>query len=368
MKRSLIMMFLLLGTFLNVHAFENDLTAICQHPETGELFVGGEFKTIFVLDSETSELKRQFSFDPGVDDMSFSSDGKSLLISRSLKCYLVDPENGKVIKSVKGDFQLFDRGPYAANVDWMGKRIQLFDVNTLKLVAEEAFDMAPGVIGFRPDFKEMAIISRSREIKKEKNLLTEKVEEASGYNIYNDAYVEEQNDKKGADFLIWNLETNAVKQVAVLPYTFNKTFGMCLGWAKDSYYAAHWDKLVRIDKEGRCFPIETNLATFAYCANVGPEGHTILVASAKRGFLFYPEKSTFRSFDQSETGELPYSRDAFFAQDFIYLLSRDFSILKLDYEGNVEKELVIEQASENGFGLYYYNGFRRKEDRDKEAA
>lgn len=361
---------LALFTFQSANAFDNELTSICHRPGTDELYAGGEFNTIFVVNKMTGVTTRQIKIDTKVLDLQFNQSGSKLIYHDGSKVHMLNPETGEELYSFKASgIQLFENSPYMVDADW---------IFTGAVTVYSTEDGSP-IFDIKPDFKvlkvglnekrdQLIIVGREMEIKNEKGLVQEKVELEEGYNVYNKAYVNQQEDEKGMGFLVIDLTTKAQILNVILPYSTSASFGTSISKYKDNYYISGWDVLLRIDATGKAFPISSDKATFAYATNVAGSGQYILVTSTKDGFIYNCETKAIFGFDAKEDSEFSYSKDISYNGEEVYLLAADYTIAVMNTKGMVQKRIKIQNNSAEGFGIYYYNGFTKKEARDAEAA
>jgi hypothetical protein len=368
MKKLLFLAVLML-TFSFSFAFDNDLTSIALRPGTNEMYVGGEFKTIFVINKLTGDEIRKLTVEKRVIDMQFSQDGKNLIIFDGQTVLFMNPETGVETYSLKGSrISLFESAPYFIDSDlnYSGSVI-VYSTKDGSQVFKHTPSFKPLDASFDTEFKELIILGKSMDIKGEKNLITEKTEETEGYNVYNKAYLDQQSDKKGSGFEVIDIATKASLLNVVLPYQTAKSFGLSVSKYKDDYYLSCWDMLLKINKEGMASAIACSNATFAYATNALQHSKTIMVSSTKNGFVFNCEDGKFITFDARENNEFAYSTDITFDDDLTYVLNKDFTISILNDKSMKVKSFKIDNATGKGFGVYYYNGFFKKEARDKES-
>jgi WD40 repeat protein len=369
MKRSLLFCICLI-TAISSYSFENDLASICLRPGTDEIFVGGEFETVFVIDKKDGRELRRLTVENGALDMQFSPDGKHLIVVDENKVHLLNPETGEETYFVKAsNARLFENSPYFIDADWIyTKSIIVYSTTDGSQVFKYTPTFKPLDAGFDAEFKELIILGRSMEIKGEKKLIQNEVKKPEKYNVYRKAYFEKQANKKGAGFEVINMDTKTSVLKVELPYETAKSFGLSISKYKDDYYISCWDMLLRIDNQGRAFPIECSEATYAYTTNAVSKAKQILVASTKQGYLYNCESNQFVSFDARSEREFAYSTDVAESDDLIYLLNKDFTISVLNKKAMVIKRMKIDNSNGKGFGIYYTNGYSKKEDRDKEAS
>lgn len=369
MKTILVLFIAFLGH--QAMAFENDLRAICHRPGTNELYVGGEFNSVFVVDSKSGETIRQFSIEGGLTDMQFDPEGNQLIVASNNKLYFVDPESGEKKRTVNGaKFVLFENSPYFLDVAWYGnKSVRVFSTKDAAVVFEHKNESAPFYASMSADFSELFIIYKEEEIKKEKNLVLAPTEEGDGYNVYNKAYVKQEKDGKGSRFVSVDMNSKSVQIDVTIPYSSSGSYGTSFSKFGENYYLASWDVFLRIDSKGGAYPISYSGATFAYATNHSSDGKFIMVLSTKEGFSYNCENGTFHPVSVKENSEFAYSTDIIDVNGNFITLAKDYSVNEVTYDGSLENRFKITRSSNGkGFGVYYYNGYSKKEDRDKEAA
>ena len=354
---------------LYTSAFENDLSAICQRPETEELYVGGEFNKIYVVNKVSGETIRQLTIATKVIDMQFNQSGSKLIIYDGSKVIFLNPESGEELYSfAAGGVRLFEDSPYMINTDWIfsGKvTVYSTEDGSPFYTIKPSFEILDAGLNVTRD--ELIILGRSIEIKGEKGLVQKTIEPVEGYNIYNKAYVEQQNDGQGSGFMVIDLKTKAEMLNVLIPYATSASFGLSISKYKEDYFIACWEMLLKIDKSGNCFPIEVDEPHFAYATNATGNGQFVFISSTKNGNIYNCESNMIVDFNAREDNEFSYSVDFSFNKEEVYLLSDDFSIAILNNKGMVQKRIKIENGTGEGFGLYYYNAFNKKEARDAEA-
>jgi len=361
-------LFMLLMT-IYVSAFDNELTSICHRHGTDELYAGGEFNTIFVVNKKTGATTRQIKIATKVLDLQFNQSGSKLIYHDGSKVYLLNPETGEESYSFKAEsIQLFENSPYMVNADWFSGMVTVYSTEDGSPVFEIKPDFDVLKTGLNEKRDQLIIVGREMEIKGEKDLIQEKIAPAEDYNVYNKAYVEQQEDEKGTSFLVFDINTKAELLRTILPYSPSASFGMSVSKYKEDFYISGWDAMLKIDKTGKAFPIQSDKATFAYATNATGNGQYILVSSTKDGFVYNCETKTIFGFDAKSDNEFSYSKDISYNGEEIYLLAADYTIAIMNGKGMVLKRFKIENSSAEGFGIYYYNGFTKKEARDKEAA
>jgi len=369
MKNVLTLVAVLLSSVWTL-AFEYDLRAICKNPQANELFVGGEFNTILVIDEQTGNEIRRFATTFDCIDLQFSQDGKTLLAAASDYVYLLNPETGEQTAKVKAaGARLFENAPYFIDADWIfTKAVKVYSSNDGSQQFVYTPEYRPLDAGFNADYTELIVLGKEEEIKGEKKLIQTKIEEADGYNVYNKAYVDQQADDKGAGFTVIDMGSKQVKLDVKIPYATAKSYGLSISKFGDNYYVAAWDIFIKIDKAGNAFPLETNEATFAYAVNSTFDSKHIVVASTRSGYVYDCSSEQFISFDCSDGGGFAYSTDITELNGTTYMLNKDYSICQLNDKGMVKKTIQICNELSGKIAVYYRNGYSKKEDRDKEAA
>ncbi|MEO9533979.1 MAG: hypothetical protein ABJG68_03205 [Crocinitomicaceae bacterium] len=367
--KKLIMFALLTFIYTLSFAFDNDLTSISIRPGTDEMFVAGEFKTIFVVNKNTGAEIRRLTVEKRVKDLQFSKDGKNLLMFDGSKVVFLNPESGEAGYSVKGNkLTLFENSPYFVNADFnYSGSVVVYSTEDGSEVFKHTPSFKSMKVGFDAEFKELIIVGSGMDIKGEKNLVTRKVEEAESYNVYNKAYIEQQKDKQGSGFEVIDMESKLSKINSIIPYKPGTSFGLSISKYQDNYYISSWDMLLKIDKAGMATPISCTEATFAYATNATQNSKKIVVTSTKKGFVYNCENGQYVAFDARDENEFAYSMDVTFDAEFTYILNKDFTVSVLNDKAMKVKSLKIDNSTGKGFGVYYYNGFNKKEDRDKEA-
>ena len=352
------------------YAFENDLAAICVRPNSNELYVGGEFNTIFVVDKNNGEEIRRLKTENGALDMQFNQDGSKLIVFDGNTVNFTDPVSGDVSYTLKAsNVRLFEKAPYFIDADWLfSKSVVVYSTEDGSEVFKYTPEFTPLDAGFDPEFKELIVLGREMDIKGEGKLITEKIEESDSYNVYNKAYVEQQSDKKGAGFLVLSMETKSPVLESIIPYKTAKSFGLSISKYNDQYYISCWDMFLKVDQEGLAHPISCSDAGFAYATNAVLGSKSILISSTKEGVMFKIDEERFVGFNAKKDNEFAYSVDITDDGDLIYMLNKDYTVSILNEKAMVTNRLKIDNSTGNGFGVYYTNGYNKKEDRDKEAA
>ncbi len=350
-------------------AFEHELTSICKHPSKDILYVAGEFNTIILLDANSGKIIDQIDVSFPVVDMQFNKDGSQLLVeSDDRKVHFIHPETGEESKAIMGEKFIFSAdSPYFLNVSWIKSSVTVYDATNGRILhtikAKE-----PLSAGFNADFSKVLILGRSYEIAKEKSLITVKVEEADGYNPFNKAYIEQQNDGEGCDFLVYDLASEEISQQFVLPYDTHDNFDLTISAYGDKYFVGAWDILLQISNDGSTLPIEPTEASFTYASEVSSDGKYLFLATNQEGNILDCETGKVQRFNVAQDFFAPTAADLTRAGEKMYLLSQDYTIITLDNYGVEMKRFQIKEGLANGFGVYYYNGNDEGEDRNAEAA
>ncbi len=368
MKRITLFLFAILFA-QTIFAFKNELTSICKRPGSNELYIAGEFKTILIVDVHTKKSLRTIKTDGIVKDFQFSPDGQNLLVYTGNTVNFLNPETGEITRSIKGNnVRLFEKSPYFIDADrYMSKSIKVYSTNDASLIFEHKPNFPILDAGFNADFSELLILGDGMDIKKEKSLIRTETTPVSGYNVYNKAYVEQQKDNKGSGFQVVDLKTKNLLLDVVIPYKTAKSFGLSVSKYKDAYFIACWDMFLKIDNKGMASPLENSDATFAYAANHTNDGQYIYVASSKSGYIYNSETAQFTPFNLKTGSESSYTADISELNDTVYHLAKDYSVAMMDKTGKILSKFEVTNDTGNGFGVYYYNGFTKKEARDKEA-
>lgn len=359
---------LLLFTGIHANAFENDPQAICLRPGTNELYVGGEFKTVMVIDAETGKSIRQFDIPEISLGFTFTKDGQRLLVADDNHVYYLNPETGEQLQSleIRGP-KLFGNSPYFISLDdFWANEITVYNVENGNPMFKYECPYTPLSVGFNTDNTELIIISREMDIKKENALIQKEVIPVDGYDVYNRKFTEQQKDGKGSAFTVIDIQNNVVKIDATLPYTPSNSFAYLMSKYNDFYYILGFDMMIKIDNEGKAYPIEPKKSGFAYASGNSADGRYIYYGGMNELNVFDCSTGTQFEFGMNEK-EAAYAQEFYISPYKLYLLNNDLNVHVCTLKGVRQKTLVIEQISEGGFAVYYYNGFFKKEDRDKEA-
>lgn len=369
MKLSTILLsFIALGFQQKSLAFENDLQSICKRPGTNELFIGGEFHTLLVIDANSGSALRQFDVKHNIIDLQFDPAGKHLIVFDGNDIHFLNPDSGEDFKQFSvGHVRLAEGSPYIVARSWFNSELKIYSATDGSVLT--SFDPGFDVLdyGYSNNFTEIIILGREMEIKKEGSLITKKIEKIDGYNVYNSAYTSQQDDGKGSGFAVYDMNSKSLKINTIIPYNTSNSFDFNASKYGDHYYVACWEMLLKIDAEGKVTPVESDEATFAYASGSNPSGQYIFISSTKNGYIYNCEDGSQFAFNGREDNEFSYTVDYTFDGNNVYMLSGDFDVVLMNLQGNVQRHIKVERSAGKGFGVYYYNGFFKKEDRDKEA-
>ncbi len=362
----------LLFVSVSTFAFDFELSSAVQRPGTDEVFIGGTFNTVIVFNISTGKTIRTFEVTEGITDMQFNKEGKILIAVSSTKAFLINPDDGSLISTVSGsDFQLFTLSPYFISMKKYGDtKAIVYNSATGEKIKEVRCDFQPKACGFDKDFKTLYILSAKTEIGEsdEKKFLSQKVEKAQGYNCYNSAYTSKQEDKNGSLLMKYDIEKDAIISSYICPFDFTGSYALSVIPAGDDVYIADWDMLVKIDKKGISTAIECEKAGFAYAINNTPDFENIIISSTKSGNIYNIPESKWIEYNLKQGYEFTYTADIFCTNDKIWLLSKDYTLSSMKYNGEKTGFFKINEGSEKGFSVFYHNGYSKPEDRSKEAA
>jgi hypothetical protein len=204
-------------------AFENDLRAVAKRPGKNELFIGGEFNTVVVVDNKTGKPIRNFQIDKGVVDLQFTTDGTKLLAAQapySGSVFIIDPETGSILKTIKGSsFHLFNGSTIFADVDrYQKKSVKIYDAATGDLQREIQCGFSPAFCGLSGDQKQLLIFGAEKDVMNESSMIKNAAVKGEGYNVYNSTYVSQEKDGKGCDILVADLATGSTEITGEIPY------------------------------------------------------------------------------------------------------------------------------------------------------
>lgn len=352
-------------------AFDFELSSAVKRPGSNEVFVGGTFNTIIVFDIEKGETLRWFKIEKGIKDLQFDKKGKTLIAASSSTVYLIDPDNGNNTGTISGNsFQLFAESPYFVDLKKYGDtKVVLYETDSGKKLKEVRVGFQPKICGFNEDFSVLYVVSSKNNIspEDEKKHLFQKVEKSTMYNCYNQAYTSKQEDNSGAFIYVFDLKNNIEISTIICPFDFTGTFALSLTPTDNNIYISDWDMFLKIDDNNITTAIECPKAGFAYADHTTANLENIIISSTKSGNIYNIPESKWIEFNLRENNELVYTTDIFSTEDRIWLLSKDYTLVSMDYNGIKDKEFKINYAGEKGFSVYYHNGYSKKEDRDKEA-
>lgn len=368
MKTFIILFSLVLSTTLSF-AFDNDPQAIALRPGKNELFIGGEFAQIVVIDATSGEHLRQISIPKKAMELSFTKDGSKLLVSDHSQVLYINPESGEIIQEVniKGA-HLFPNSPYIVSYLWyMNKTVTVYGVEDASPLYSFESPNPVEEAGFNSDFTELMIIGRSMDITGEGKLIQKKVEKRDDYDPFNRQFVGQQDDGKGSSFTVISIPENKIKLDVIIPYSPSSSFDFNVSKYKDDYYVLTFDMLIKINKDGLAFPIELANSSFVYVSGNSPD-HKI---------LYFGDMGTLSTFDCStgahftmDMGESDKSYAAAYCatSDKVYALNQAMEVHVTNAKAVKQKTLVAKMKSDSGFAVYYLNGFTKKEARDAEAS
>lgn len=333
------------------------------------MFIGGEFAQIVVIDATSGEHLRQISIPNKAMELSFTKDGSKLLVSDHSQVLYINPESGEIVQevNVKGA-RLFQNSPYFISYLWyMNKTITVYDAEDASPLY--AFESPHEIehVGFNSDFTELIVVGRSMDISGENKLIQKKVEKREDYDPFNQQFVGQQDDGKGAGFTVISIPENKIKLDVILPYSPSSSFAFNVSKYKDDYYVLTFDMLLKITKDGLAFPIELANSSFVYASGSSPD-HKI---------LYFGDMGTLSTFDCStgahftmDMGESDKSYAAAYCatSDKVYALNQAMEVHVTNAKAVKQKTLVAKMKSDNGSAVYYLNGFTKKEARDAEAS
>jgi hypothetical protein len=365
--KTILSILLLLSSF-SLFSFDNDPQAIALRPGSNELFIGGEFNTIIVLDATSGSNIRQIEVPEKAMEISFNADGSILLVSDYNQVLFYNPETGEKLQTVAIEgAHLFPNSPYFINYQW-------YRNNTLIVYSVE--DASPmysfenknpiEYASFNADFSELMIVGRAMDISGEGKLLQKKVEKREGFDPFNNELVKQQNDGKGSSFTVISISGNKTLLDVTIPYTASTSFAFSLTKYKDDYYAIGFDMFIKITKEGLAWPIELANSSFAYAAGASPDQKIIYFGAMGKINTYDCSTGTHFEMDLDES-DPSYAAAYACTSEKVYALNNNMEVHTTNPKGVKQKTVKVRMTSENGFAVYYYNGFTKKEARDKEA-
>lgn len=371
--KSLLLSVLFLGVFVHSSlAFKGDLTQIVKRPGTNELFVCGEFNSIFVVDATSGETKRSIAVEKeGVTSLQFTPDGSILLAANYRTLYFINPSTGITTKTLSGsNFILSERSNFIVDLDRWGKKVSLLKSGDGSVINTITCEFEPIYASLSPGGKKLFILGSAQEIKNEKSLLTKEVLPVSGYNTYNKAFMEQQSDNKGASFLEVEVESFKARKVITLPYSPSmSTFGKLISSFNNEPYFMSFEMFFKLNQTGKVSPMETEHSNFAYAVEATTTGQYIINASGLKGFIYDCKNDKYTPFNFDAFMSSVYAKDISTSNDTIVLLGSDYTVLTLTTNGALIKKFRINKLSDGiKFGAFYTNGYTKKEQRDKEAS
>jgi hypothetical protein len=306
-----------------LNAFNGDLRTIIKRPNKNELFVAGEFKTMFVIDSKTGKTKRTFLTKKGAVKLAFNKGGDFLLADNGGSVQFLDPENGELKKTISGNsFCLFNNGSYIISIDSYGKKVNVYSSLDGTLLFTQVCEFQPNFVMLDAEEKELRVFSKKEEIKNEAKLIAKKSIKTEGYNVFNKTYVEDEVDEKGLQFFTVTLSSKTISKNQTLPYSPSRGgFGSAFSSYKDLFHLLTWDSFYKMDKSGNMTPIEYKEAGFSYSATSSKDGKYMIQVGNKKGFVYNCETEKFSPFEFEGAFFKPYSADVNMENDTVYLLS-----------------------------------------------
>lgn len=355
---------------INLSAFDYELKSAVKHPTKNEIFIAGTFNTMLVIDSETGKTIKTFAVEEPLSKICFTKSQNHILGLGTSGVYQINPETGETTAFFKGfGFKIHDFSPYFTEIKaWGETAVNIYDSETGSIFKEIKTDFQPYLCVFDNSFENIYVISSKIEMPNEKDFLSAEIQKSESYNTYNSAYTKKQEDGSGSIIKMYNIETGEVVRTINCPFDFAGRFSFTFLPLDDKLIIADWDGVFSIDNNGITTAIESEFATFAYASAYSNDKNNICIASTKSGSLFNIENNTWKEFDVKDNYEFAYTADIFSLENNFWLLSKDYSLICIDINGNKLKSFKINDAGEEGFNVYYTNGYSKKEDRDKEAA
>ncbi len=357
--------------FQTLHAFEYELNSIVKHPTKNELYIGGEFKTIIVMDSEKGTLIKGIPTSFDVKKLTVASNG-NILISNYQQLAIYNPETGTTTSfNGSGDIHTFNNSAYFLDVSSYYKKIKIYNVGDQTLYSEIELTNSPRMLSYSPITKQLYLFSDQIDIKNEKSLIVKEVVKSDGYNTYNGAYVSQQSDGKGQIYQIYDVAGKKIINQTELPYFMSSSFSKTISPVKNDLYVLYWDGFVKISNQKNCTPIETDLATYAYATGSTSNGSHFICSSMKDGFIYDTQSGVAKSFDLAiDYSDRAYTSDIFFDGELAYILTADYNVYKMDLSGNKKMSFNFAQNGTSGisYQVLYYNGYSQKTDQDKEVS
>lgn len=371
MKKYTFIVILILISSLSF-AFDFELTSAVKRPNSDEVFIGGTFNTIIVFDITKGETLRCFKIAEGIKDLQFDKKGKVLLAISNSKAYIINPDTGEMINTINGNsFQLFPESPYFVDMKKYGDtKVLIFETETGRNIKEIRIGFQPKLCGFDDDFSTLYVVSSKNEIgpADEKKYLLKKIEKSTFYNCYNQAYTSKQEDNAGSYIYVWDIKNDIEISTIICPFDFTGTFALSITPTENGIYISDWDMFLKIENKNYITTaIECPKAVFAYANHTTTDYNNIIISSTKSGNIYNIPESKWIEFNLRDNNDLVYTADIFSTVESIWLLSKDYTLISMDYNGVKNNEYKINYAGEKGFSVYYHNGYSKKEDRDKEA-
>ena len=359
-----IFLFLVIGS---ASAFEYDITTICKHPNQPLLYIGGTFNTILIVNESDGTPKNQIDIDYHVEEMEFTFDGSELMVFDGSTVHFLNPETGEQNRYFSAeDVHFYEGAPYFTDVSWMDNQVKVYSAKDGSLIGTINTEFPPLDAGFNADFSELIILGLDREIEKEKSLITEEVEEIDGYNCFNSAYLKQQKDGRGSDLLVYEISSMTQKMAAVLPYKTSNNFDLTITGFGGNYYIGCWDMLIRVDSDGKAYPIQPEEGSFTYASSASADGKWMVTASSSNGTIVNCETGKYQHFDVKTKFAAPTNADITISGDDIYMISDDYSITKMNTLGQASRNYRLSKTMGAGYGVYYYNGKNAGAERDSE--
>lgn len=368
-KQFLSIFFLILLSAFSSKAFENDPQSICLRPGTNELYIGGEFNYLMVIDASTGASIRQLSIPKEALAVAFNKNADKLIITESNKVHWLDPATGEILQSMDLDDPYVKEGsPYIVSIkSFWDKAVTLHSLEDGSPISTFSFDFEPLHVGFNESFTELIVLGNEADIEEENKLIKQEVQETEGYDVYVKTFVEQQADGKGSRFKVIDIASETTKLDVVIPYTTAKTYSLLISKYAESYYVLGFDIFIKIDAAGSAYPILVSNSGFSYASGCSKDGKTIYSGSMNSLCMYDCSTAKYFEMQMGET-DAAYAQEFFITADKVYLLNEDLNVHICSTKGVKSKTVVAEVVSADGFAVYYYNGYVKKEKRDEEAA
>ncbi len=367
-KSLCLLLFIVCNT--NSFAYKGDLNVIVKRPGKNELFVSGEFKTLFVLNNITGKTIRTFLTPNGADRLAFTKDGTSLLAAYSNKLMYLDPETGDVKKTITGsDFFVFNEEDYIVDVNTYGNKISVYSSADGTLLFNYSCTFSPNFVCLNTNKKELYVFSNEQKLPGDSTLVTSKSTASTKYNTFNSNYITQQNDGKAVNYFTISLTDQKVSGTKIIPYSPSAgSFGSAFNFYKNQLFLLSYDSFYKINPSGKITPIEFDESGYSFSATKSIDGKYIIQAGNKKGFIYNCETEKFIPFEFGNLFDSPTSIDICINKDTVYMISKDYSIDIFTTKAFIIKKTFINFEQNKGkFAVLYYNGKAKKEDRDKEA-